>query len=217
MNIRPALNSDQAKVLQQTEGPVLVIAGPGSGKTKMLVERVVSLVNKGISPENIMVATFTDKAAKELITRISNRLLELDIKANLSEMYIGTLHSIFLRILEEYKEYTRLKRNYRLFDQFEQAFFVYRHLTDFLNVDSISELIGDKNISCWRKAEAIINLLNVVSEEMLDVQKLKDSQHLSVRALADCYLLYQDILSEENALDFSTIQSETLQLLEKHP
>ena len=76
MNIRPALNSDQAKVLQQTEGPVLVIAGPGSGKTKMLVERVVSLVNKGISPENIMVATFTDKAAKELITRISNRLLE---------------------------------------------------------------------------------------------------------------------------------------------
>ena len=138
MNIRPALNSDQVKVLQQTEGPVLVIAGPGSGKTKTLVERVVSLVNKGISPENIMVATFTDKAAKELITRISNRLLELDIKANLSEMYIGTLHSIFLRILEEHKEYTRLKRNYRLFDQFEQAFFVYRHLNDFLNVDGIS-------------------------------------------------------------------------------
>ena len=50
MNIRPALNSDQVKVLQQTEGPVLVIAGPGSGKTKTLVERVVSLVNKGISP-----------------------------------------------------------------------------------------------------------------------------------------------------------------------
>lgn len=216
MNIRPALNSDQVKVLQQTEGPVLVIAGPGSGKTKTLVERVVSLVNKGISPENIMVATFTDKAAKELITRISNRLLELDIKANLSEMYIGTLHSIFLRILEEHKEYTRLKRNYRLFDQFEQAFFVYRHLNDFLNVDGISELIGDKNISRWRKAEAIINLLNVVSEEMLDVQRLKDSQCLSVRALADCYLLYQDILSEENALDFSTIQSETLRLLEKH-
>ena len=92
-------NIDQQNIVQQTEGPVLVIAGPGSGKTKTLVDRIVHLVKKGVQPEEIMVGTFTEKAAKELITRISNLLLQNGIQANLNEMYIGTLHSIFLLFL----------------------------------------------------------------------------------------------------------------------
>ena len=68
-------NEVQQKIANHTGGPVLVIAGPGSGKTKTLVDRIVNLVKKGIEPEAIMVGTFTEKAAKELITRISNKLL----------------------------------------------------------------------------------------------------------------------------------------------
>jgi superfamily I DNA/RNA helicase len=73
---------EQQKIdaITSTEGPLLVIAGPGSGKTKTLVERIVYLILNGTPAENIMVATFTEKASKELITRVSNRLLELDLK-----------------------------------------------------------------------------------------------------------------------------------------
>ncbi len=216
-NTSNLLNPHQQQVVRTINGPVLVIAGPGSGKTRTLVERVVYLVQKGVDAANIMIATFTEKAAKELITRISSRLLEIGIRVNLNEMYIGTLHSIFLRILEEHREFTRLKRNYRLLDQFEQAFFVYRYFKRFEEIQEINELIGEKRLSRWRKAEQIIKKLNTVSEEVLNVEQLCTSEYAAVRALGRCYKLYTEILSEENALDFSTIQTETLQLIETYP
>ena len=212
-----SVNPDQQRIVKQTEGPVLVIAGPGSGKTKTLVDRIVHLVKNGVSPEKIMVGTFTEKAAKELITRISNLLLEMGVMANLNEMYIGTLHSIFLRFLEENREFTRLKRSYRLFDQFEQIFIIYRHIYEFLNIDGITDLIGDHRVSYWRKAGEIAQKVNIVSEEILDVEQLEQSEHDSIKALAACFKKYEEILEEENALDFSTIQLATYQLLSQHP
>src|SRR5512143_3110542 len=100
-------NRYQREAIQSTEGPLLIIAGPGSGKTFTLVERIVYLITqKNATPESLFVVTFTDKAAKELVTRISNRLYEIGISFNLNEMYLGTFHSICLRWLEEYREYT---------------------------------------------------------------------------------------------------------------
>lgn len=210
-------NKVQELIANHSEGPVLVIAGPGSGKTKTLVDRVVNLVKKGVSPEAIMVGTFTEKAAKELITRISNRLLDDNIKVNLNEMYVGTLHSIFLRFLEENREFTRLKRNYRLFDQFEQVFTIFRHIKEFMAIDEITDLIGDHRVSYWIKASSIADKVNIVSEEILDVDKLEQSDYENVRGLAKCYRLYSGILEEENALDFSSIQLATYKLLNEHP
>lgn len=210
-------NEVQQKIASHTEGPVLVIAGPGSGKTKTLIDRVVNLVNKGVAPEAIIVGTFTEKAAKELVTRISNKLLEEGKQVNLNEMYIGTLHSIFLRFLEENREYTRLKRNYRLFDQFEQIYTIFRHIREFLAIDEIKDLIGDNNVSYWIKARTIAEKVNIVAEEILDVDALEQSEHENVRGLAKCYRLYSHILEEENALDFSTIQLAAYQLLTEHP
>ena len=210
------LNEVQQQIAEHTEGPVLVIAGPGSGKTKTLVDRIVNLVKKGVEPESIMVGTFTEKAAKELVTRVSNRLLEEGTMVNLNEMYIGTLHSIFLRFLEENREFTRLKRSYRLFDQFEQVFIIFQHIREFLGVEEITDLIGDHRISYWTKAGSIAEKLNIVSEEILDIDKLEKSDYDSVRALAKCYRIYEGILEEENALDFSSIQLETYRLLSEH-
>ena len=210
------LNEVQQQIANHTKGPVLVIAGPGSGKTKTLVDRIVNLVKKGIQPEAIMVGTFTEKVAKELITRISNRLLEDGVKVNLNEMYVGTLHSIFLRFLDENREYTRLKRSYRLFDQFEQVFIIFRHIKEFLDVEEITDLIGDHRVSYWVKAREIADKVNIVSEEILDVEKLEKSEYASIRALAKCYRIYEGILEEENALDFSTIQFSAFLLLTEH-
>ncbi|MCX8004199.1 MAG: UvrD-helicase domain-containing protein [Burkholderiaceae bacterium] len=105
-------NPQQLEAILTTEGPVLIIAGPGSGKTHTLVERIVYLIrHKGAVPESLLVVTFTDKAARELTTRISNRLSDLGIKFNLNEMYLGTFHSICLRLLEDFREFTRRKRS----------------------------------------------------------------------------------------------------------
>ena len=211
------LNEDQKQIVNQSEGPVLVIAGPGSGKTSTLVERIVCLVKKGVEPESIFVGTFTEKAAKELITRISNRLLEDGIQVNLNEMYVGTLHSLFLRFLEENIEYTHLKRNYRLFDQFEQIYTIFHHIKSFMAIDEITDLIGDHRVSYWMKARSIAEKVNIVSEELLDVDEMRKSYYGSVRGLAKCYRLYSKILEEDNALDFASIQLATYQLLSEHP
>ena len=93
-------NPNQQAAIDATGGPLLIIAGPGSGKTFTLVERIVNLVqNHGAVPEELLVVTFTDKAARELTTRVSNRLLELGISFNLNEMYLGTFHSICMEAI----------------------------------------------------------------------------------------------------------------------
>lgn len=95
-------NEFQKKAISTKDGPLLIIAGPGTGKIYTLVQRAIYLIQeKGVAPESIMIATFTDKAAKEIITRISNALLERDIKANINEMYVGTFHSICMRFLKD--------------------------------------------------------------------------------------------------------------------
>jgi DNA helicase-2/ATP-dependent DNA helicase PcrA len=200
-----------------TEKPLLIIAGPGAGKTYALVERTVQLVKQGIKAENIMVATFTEKAAKELVTRISNRFLELNFKVNLNEMYIGTLHSIFLRFLEENREYTRLKKSYRVLDDFEQKYFVYRYINVFLSIDGSELLLGTYKGGKWQKAQKVIGYVSKITEECLNADELIKSDIPAIQVMGHFQKIYQEKLSEENCLDFSNIQSEILHLLENQP
>lgn len=211
-------NSQQLEAILATDGPVLIIAGPGSGKTFTLVERIVYLItHKDITPESLLVVTFTDKAARELTTRISNRLAELNIQFNLNEMYLGTFHSICLRLLEDYREFTRLKRSFTLFDQFDQQYFLYQHIKDFRALHDAQLVMGDDQTGRWAQSENLLKWLNKVSEEALDATTLAVAPEPEVRALATCFAKYQELLHEHNSLDFSGIQYEALQLLEKRP
>ncbi|MDD3326573.1 MAG: ATP-dependent DNA helicase [Zoogloea sp.] len=211
-------NPQQLEAILATEGPVLIIAGPGSGKTFTLVERIVYLITqKGVAPESLFVVTFTDKAARELTTRISNRLTDLGIKFNLNEMYLGTFHSICLRLLEDYREFTRLKRSFTLFDQFDQQYFLYQHIKDFRELPDAQLVMGDDQSGRWAQSENLLKWLNKVSEEALDVATLAAAPEVEIRALAACFAKYQELLHEHNSLDFSGIQYEALQLLEKRP
>ncbi|WP_339100581.1 ATP-dependent DNA helicase [Pseudomonas atacamensis] len=211
-------NPQQLEAILSTDGPVLIIAGPGSGKTFTLVERIVYLItHKGVSPESLLVVTFTDKAARELTTRISNRLAELGIRFNLNEMYLGTFHSICLRILEDFREFTRLKRSFTLFDQFDQQYFLYQRIKDFRELPDAQLIMGGDQSGRWAQSENLLKWLNKVGEEALDLAMLAAAPEVEVRALAACFVKYQELLHENNSLDFSGIQFEALQLLEKHP
>lgn len=211
-------NPEQLEAILATDGPVLIIAGPGSGKTFTLVERIVYLItHKGIAPESLLVVTFTDKAARELTTRISNRLAELNIQFNLNEMYLGTFHSICLRLLEDYREFTRLKRSFTLFDQFDQQYFLYQHIKGFRELPDAQLVMGYDQTGRWAQSENLLKWLNKVSEEALDAATLAVAPEVEIRALATCFAKYQELLNEHNSLDFSGIQYEALQLLEKRP
>lgn len=211
-------NPQQLEAILATDGPVLIIAGPGSGKTFTLVERIVYLITvKGVAPESLFVVTFTDKAARELTTRISNRLTDLGIKFNLNEMYLGTFHSICLRLLEDFREFTRLKRSFTLFDQFDQQYFLYQHIKEFRELSDAQLVMGDTQTGRWAQSENLVKWLNKVSEEALDGTTLAAASEPEIRALAKCFGRYQELLHENNSLDFSGIQYEALQLLEKRP
>ena len=163
-------NPEQQQAIHTTEGPLLIIAGPGSGKTFTLVERIYYLISeKGILPERLFVSTFTEKAAAELITRISSRLAAADISVNLNEMYVGTFHSICLRFLEENREFTRLKRNFTLLDQFDQQYFIYQRLSEYQEIEGSEHIFCRLSAFSWRGAESLMKWVNKVSEEALDL------------------------------------------------
>lgn len=210
-------NIQQQAVINHLSGPALVIAGPGSGKSFSLVERIANLIlNHGVKPEELFVATFTEKAANELISRIGSRMLEVGIALNVGEMYVGTFHSLCLRILEDYRDYTRLKKIFRVMDQFDQTYFIYQNLYRFERMAPIKTITGKDEQSRWYKAKNLCDWMNRLSEEMITVEDLRKKPFPDTDALAKWRELYLALLEEENLLDFSLIQFETYELLKSH-
>lgn len=211
-------NINQQEAIAHSKGPLLIIAGPGSGKTFTLVERIINLIQQhGATADRLLVVTFTEKAAQELKTRISNRIIDLKMNFNVNEMYLGTFHSICLRILEENREFTRLKRSFVLMDQFDQQYFLYQNLREFKDVEGIEHIQGEHKLPAWVKSENLMSWLNKASEEALDVDVLCQSPDIAIAALGLSYRRYQELLYKNNALDFSCIQLETYFLLRDNP
>lgn len=209
-------NENQKLAISTANGPVLITAGPGTGKTYTLVQRAIYLITEcNVAPESIFIATFTEKAAKELITRITNELAAKNIPANINEMYIGTFHSICLRLLKENMEYTRLHKNYRLLDDFDQKYMVFQNINKFHNIPGFENVI-DINGS-WNQSERICNYVNNLSEELVAAETLITDNDPDIKTLGLILKTYKEILEENNFMDFPSIQVETYQLLTNNP
>lgn len=205
-------NDAQKEAIKAVDGPVLITAGPGTGKTFTLVQRAVYMIQeKNIRPEQIMIATFTEKAAKEIITRITNELLERQIAVNLNEMYIGTFHSICLRFIKEHIEYTRISKNYRTLDDFDQTYTVFQNIHRFRRLQDYDLAITEQG--AWRQAKAICKCVNNLAEEMVDAADLMKDGDPSIAAMGRVLAEYQALLEENNLLDFSSIQTEAFHLI----
>ena len=208
-------NSAQREAISASDGPVLITAGPGTGKTYTLVQRTLYLIEEcGVKPENILIATFTEKAAKELITRISNELVLRGIAANINDMYVGTFHSICLRILKEHLEYTRLRKNYRLMDAFDQQYTVFQNFHHFKALDGFEDLFPKGGQ--WAISEAICGYVNNLSEELITPDELIADNDADVAALGRVFKTYNELISENDLLDFSSIMAETHRMLTEH-
>lgn len=209
-------NLQQIEAIKTTEGPVLIIAGPGTGKTFTLVNRIIYLIQQlNVNPESIMIATFTEKAAKELITRISNELMNRNMKININDMYIGTFHSICLRILKEQSEYTNLRKNFSIMDAFDQQYFIYQNLHKFKSIKNSNLIIEESSV--WMQSENLCKYINGVREELIDINELKSSKELDVIALGDSIDLYEKLINNKNAVDFTSIQTKVYELFHENP
>jgi DNA helicase-2/ATP-dependent DNA helicase PcrA len=110
------LNDKQLEIINSGSDAYCILAVPGSGKTTLLVHKVANYISQGIKPEEIMIVTFTNNAAKEIKERIS-KLLDVDITG----LWIGTFHSIALRLLSKHSDAVNLSKNFTIIDQSDQT------------------------------------------------------------------------------------------------
>ena len=206
------LNEKQKKAVFHVNGPLLIIAGPGSGKTRTLVERVLYLLNDmGAEPKNILLATFTEKASRELITRVSENI---EKNINFSEMYVGTIHSICLRIIDENIEKSFLKKTYKVLDDTDQKFFIYKNMKNFEKIEGFEKFFTGMNASGhWRKAGILRKWIDKINEEKLDNKNIENSSDEKIIFLNEVNKRYRELLFLENSIDFSNIQLECLRMV----
>ena len=210
-------NPEQKQAILTTEGPLLMIAGPGTGKTFTLVKRIAYLVvEKKVKPDGIMVVTFTEKAAKELLTRISNEFIQHDVNINMNEMYIGTFHSVCLRLLKEYVDYTKERKKNRMMDAFEQTYLVCRNINEFNLFGGFSRHIPN-SLGEWKQSLELCRYINQMMEELVDIEAMAKDEDEDICFLAKIVTRYKELLERNHVMDFSSIQTEVYEMFYQYP
>ncbi len=199
------LNDMQKKVVLQTEGPVLILAGAGSGKTAALTVRIAHLLEKGIKPWHILAITFTNKAAKEMKERVQ-QLIGDDAK----NIWISTFHATCVRILRAEIQHLDYDTQFSIYDADDQEK-IMKEVFKQLSLNPI-----DKSFS----VRTAIAQISKQKEEMTSWQeyaKTVDALDLKGKRLAKVYELYQKLLKKSNALDFDDLIYKTVLLFRQHP
>ncbi|MBQ8095097.1 MAG: UvrD-helicase domain-containing protein [Clostridia bacterium] len=196
------LNREQREAAETLEGPLLVLAGAGSGKTKMLTYRIANLIEHGVAPYHIMAITFTNKAAGEMRERVVQLVGEAG-----HEVWVSTFHAACARILRRDIEKLGYKRNFAIYDDSDQ--------------DSlIKAILKQKNLDEKEyPVREIKSIIGHAKEKLLSPHEwLEESEHgYKDQTYYEIYLKYEERLKESNALDFNDLIVRTLDLLLSHP
>ncbi len=193
------LTPSQKKAVFHLEGPLLVLAGPGSGKTRVITYRIAALIESGIQPYNICAITFTNKAADEM----RQRAITLGTSGG---AYISTFHSLCVRILRKYADKAQINPNFSIYDDADQTRCIKQAVQD-CELDTA-------NFPPARMLENISKLKN----RLIDVDTFKaEADDFLHNTLGRIYARYQSILSENSALDFDDLLMKTAFLLRSCP
>ena len=195
------MNDKQAEAVQTTEGPLLIMAGAGSGKTRVLTHRIAYLIDeKMINPWNILAITFTNKAAREMRERA------MALNPATSETLIATFHSMCVRILRREADHIGYNRNFTIVDPGEQRTLMKRILKT-LNLDPKK----------WNE-RAILGTISNAKNDLLDeVAYEHQAGDMYTQIVAKCYKAYQEELRRSEAMDFDDLIMMTLRLFDKNP
>ena len=202
-NLIEGLNDKQKEAVLATEGPCLVIAGAGSGKTKVLTHKIAYLISeKNVKPYNILAITFTNKAASEMKQRVEKIVGDVA-----QEMWMGTFHSICVRILRRFIDRIGFDTSFLIFDTSDQKTVV-KECLKALNID-------DKAFS----DRSVLSEISNAKNEMLTPKayQAKYSGEFRKEKIGQVYELYQKRLRENNAIDFDDIINYTIDILSENP
>ena len=202
------LNKEQRRAVIHKDGPLMVIAGAGSGKTRVLTHRIIHLLKEGVNPFNILSLTFTNKAAKEMRNRIEN-IIGNSISKNL---WMGTFHSVFSRILRFESEKINYPRNFTIYDTEDSKQLI---------KSIIKELNLDKDIY---KTGLIRNRISTLKNNFITYQKYNENKELALQdqiakriEFGTIYQTYQIRCHKASAMDFDDLLIKTYELLELFP
>ncbi|WP_408009164.1 DNA helicase PcrA [Pseudalkalibacillus sp. A8] len=196
------LNPEQKKAVKHTEGPLLIMAGAGSGKTRVLTHRIAYLlVEKGVAPWNILAITFTNKAAREMQSRVAS------ITGPAAEsIWISTFHSMCVRILRRDSDRIGINRNFTILDATDQLSVIKQALKD-LNLDT-------KKFD----ARSILGTISSAKNELKTAADFqKTAQGMYEEVAADVYEVYEKQLRKNHALDFDDLIMSTIKLFQRVP
>ena len=199
------LNEMQKKAVLQTEGPVLILAGAGSGKTGALTVRIAHLLETGVKPWNILAITFTNKAAKEMRERV-----EKLVGDGARDMWISTFHSTCVRILRREIHHLDYENQFSIYDGDDQEK-IMREAFKRLNMSTT-----DKSFSV-KGAMAVISHLKEEMTSWEEYSQKVDKNDLKAVRIAKVYQTYQNMLKENNALDFDDLIYKTVLLFRSFP
>jgi len=207
INFKKELNSEQYKVVTEAKGPSLVLAGAGSGKTRTLVYRVAYLIEKGVSPENILLVTFTNKAANEMTERIK-KLLGFEPK----KFWAGTFHHIGNITLRKYADKLGYERNFNILDQED-------------SISLLKSVYADFGIKTkghdFPKAELVHSLISYsfnTHKSVLEIAEINYGYPENIsHKIDEIAASYQEKKKLANLMDFDDLLTKWLELLKKFP
>ena len=203
MSIYDSLNEMQKKAVFQTEGPVLILAGAGSGKTRVLTHRIAYLIEeKGVNPWNILAITFTNKAAGEMRERVDHL-----VGFGSESIWVSTFHSACVRILRRFIDRLGYDTNFTIYDTDDQKSLM-KEVCKYLQIDT----------KTYRE-RALLNAISSAKNEMISPQEflLQAEGDFSKQKIAEVYLEYEKQLRANNALDFDDLLVRAVQLFETQP
>ncbi|HJD31290.1 MAG TPA: DNA helicase PcrA [Candidatus Eisenbergiella stercorigallinarum] len=197
------LNDRQREAVLQTEGPVLILAGAGSGKTRVLTQRIAYLIEeKKVNPWNILAITFTNKAAGEMRERV-----DAIVGFGAESIWVSTFHSMCVRILRRYIDRLGFDTNFTIYDT-DDSKSVMKEICKRLNIDTKIY-----------KERALLAEISSAKDELVSPEEysLNTMGDFSKRRMAEAYREYQDTLKKNNALDFDDLIVKTVELFRMNP
>ncbi|MDY3350884.1 UvrD-helicase domain-containing protein [Riemerella anatipestifer] len=202
------LNEAQYKAVTTIQGPLMVLAGAGSGKTRVLTMRIAHLITNGVDPFNILALTFTNKAAREMKERIAKVVGESDVKS----LWMGTFHSVFARILRSEAHYLGFPSNFTIYDS-QDALNVLKKVIKDLNIDS--DLYKPKKVQA--RISQYKNNLITVRAYYNNPELMENDARANMKLIGQIYQKYVEVCFKNGAMDFDDLLLRTNELLTRFP
>ena len=207
MDLLNDLNESQRKAVEYIDGPSLVIAGAGSGKTRVLTYKIAYLLQQGVKPWNIMALTFTNKAAREMKERIG-KLVGQDLAQHL---YMGTFHSIFSRILRAEAQHIGFTNNFTIYDETDSRSLI-KTIVKEMGLDEKAY----KPASVYSRISMAKNNLMSAENYARDKELYQADQRAKMLRVGDIFITYVQRCQQANAMDFDDLLTLTFKLFQEH-